>query len=82
VIACVVAGALFLGIGTRLATIVALGVSVLSLQDRGWASITTQGAFALELATLFLTGPGAFSVDALRFGRTTLRTRRDPTTKV
>lgn len=55
------------------------GLSVLTLCALGWAGFSTQGfAGATSLAVLLLTGPGAYSVDAVAWGRIHKRFRPPP----
>lgn len=70
-LACLLATALILGLRTRLAAALNLGLALIVFPDNGGLVI----AFAHMLATaaLVLAGPGAFSVDAMIFGRRTIR---------
>ena len=77
-----IAAALLVGIGTRMATALAVGTLIATLRYGHPASLASDLATMLGMAAIFLTGPGAFSADALRFGRTTLRAGGGPRTTV
>ena len=78
----IMAVALLIGIGTRPAAALAAAGAIVTLGAAAWADIAGHLAFALEASSILLTGPGAFSIDAVRFGRTTLRSDDEPPTKV
>jgi uncharacterized membrane protein YphA (DoxX/SURF4 family) len=73
VLVCTVVAMLLLGIGTKFVTSVAAGGALVTAWESDWTSAAVHVALAIEVLAIFLTGPGAFSLDALRFGRTTLR---------
>ena len=77
-----IAAALLVGIGTRTATALAVGILIATLHYGHPARLAGDLAAMLDMAAIFLIGPGAFSADALRFGRTTLRAGGSPRTKV
>jgi uncharacterized membrane protein YphA (DoxX/SURF4 family) len=76
------AGALIIGIGTRAVAIISASVAVLTLSGASWDAAMVHLALALAGSALVLIGPGAYSLDALRFGRKTIHVTRGRTPKV
>jgi uncharacterized membrane protein YphA (DoxX/SURF4 family) len=69
------AAALCFGIFTRFVAPLIVAIELLGLQSLGADSVWL-GASLLNLLALALIGPGAYSVDALRFGRRLLMSDR------
>jgi len=69
------AAALCFGIFTRFAALLIVAIELLGLKPLG-ADTVWFGASLLNVLALALIGPGAYSVDALRFGRRLLMSDR------
>ena len=82
ILCCGLAALFLLGIGTRTASALAAAGILITLRRAELTGLADDFAAVLAMAAIFLIGPGAFSADALRFGRTTLRAGGGPRTKV
>jgi len=72
IMSCLIAFALSVGFGARfVAGFLALGVLLIWLA--GQVSLATCAAPCLDSLALTLIGPGAYSIDAIIFGRRTIR---------
>jgi hypothetical protein len=70
-IAGLLAIALILGLRTRLAAALCLGLALIAFPDSGGLVVAI--ALILATAAVMLVGPGAYSIDAIVFGRRTIR---------
>lgn len=67
--------AVLLGVATRLSAVAAVILAGATLAGAARIDMVVHVAVALAAASLFATGPGAFSVDAVRVGRRTITSR-------
>jgi hypothetical protein len=67
-----VAAALVIGFLTPVLSTLACLIAVISLAGAGWPDIAVRASCTLNAVALSLLGPGAYSLDALLFGRRVL----------
>jgi putative oxidoreductase len=75
------AGALIIGIGTRPVAIMSTVIAIATLFGVSWNTALIHLGLAAGCSALVLIGPGAYSLDALRFGRKTIHVTRGGTPK-